>query len=44
MRLGMGVGADDAYLVLRGLPTMRAALRRARCGRRKLAAWLQGPA
>ena len=41
MRLGMGVGADDAYLVLRGLPTMRLRFDAHDAAARKLAAWLQ---
>ena len=32
-RLGMGVGADDAYLVLRGLQTMKARMQVTRCRR-----------
>ncbi|NRR33696.1 cystathionine beta-lyase [Oxalobacteraceae bacterium] len=42
MRLGMGVGADDAYLVLRGLPTMKLRFDAHDAGARKLAAWLKG--
>jgi cystathionine beta-lyase len=41
MRLGMGVGADDAYLVSRGLPTMRLRFDAHDAAARKLAAWLQ---
>ncbi|WP_295996298.1 cystathionine beta-lyase [Rugamonas sp.] len=41
MRLGMGVGADDAYLVLRGLPTMKLRFDAHDAGGRKLAAWLK---
>jgi cystathionine beta-lyase len=41
MRLGMGVGADDAYLVSRGLPTMRMRFDAHDAAARKLAAWLQ---
>jgi cystathionine beta-lyase len=41
MRLGMGVGADDAYLVSRGLPTMRLRFDAHDAAGRKLAAWLQ---
>ena len=41
MRLGMGVGADDAYLVLRGLPTLKLRFEAHDAGARKLAAWLQ---
>ncbi|SHN39600.1 cystathionine beta-lyase [Duganella sacchari] len=42
MRLGLGVGADDAYLVSRGLPTMRLRFDAHDAAARKLAAWLQG--
>jgi len=41
MRLGMGVGADDAFLVSRGLPTMRLRFEAHDAAARKLAAWLQ---
>jgi cystathionine beta-lyase len=41
MRLGMGVGADDAYLVSRGLPTMRLRFNAHDAAARTLAAWLQ---
>jgi cystathionine beta-lyase len=41
MRLGMGVGADDAYLVLRGLPTMKLRFDAHDAGARKVAAWLK---
>ena len=41
MRLGMGVGADDAYLVLRGLPTMKLRFDAHDAAARKLAAWLK---
>jgi cystathionine beta-lyase len=41
MRLGMGVGADDAYLVSRGLPTMRLRFDAHDAAARKLATWLQ---
>lgn len=41
MRLGMGVGADDAYLVQRGLPTMRLRYARHDASGRELAAWLK---
>jgi len=41
MRLGMGVGADDAYLVSRGLPTMRLRFEAHDAAARTLAAWLQ---
>jgi cystathionine beta-lyase len=42
MRLGMGVGADDAYLVMRGLPTMRLRFEAHDVAARKVAAWLKG--
>ena len=42
MRLGMGVGADDTYLVLRGLPTMKLRFEAHDRGARKVAAWLKG--
>ena len=42
MRLGMGVGADDAYLVLRGLPSMRLRFEAHDASARKVAAWLKG--
>jgi len=41
MRLGMGVGADDAYLVSRGLPTMRLRFDAHDAAARQLAAWLK---
>ena len=41
MRLGMGVGADDAYLVLRGLPTMKLRFDAHDASARKVAAWLK---
>jgi cystathionine beta-lyase len=41
MRLGHGVGADDAYLVLRGLPTMKLRFDAHDAGARKVAAWLK---
>lgn len=41
MRLGMGVGADDAYLVLRGLPTMKLRFEAHDAGARTVAGWLQ---
>ncbi|MET0322963.1 MAG: cystathionine beta-lyase [Duganella sp.] len=40
MRLGLGVGADDAFLVLRGLPTMRLRFEAHDKAARKVAAWL----
>ncbi|WP_296949773.1 cystathionine beta-lyase [uncultured Massilia sp.] len=42
MRLGMGVGADDAYLVLRGLETMKLRFDAHDAAARKVAAWLEG--
>jgi cystathionine beta-lyase len=42
MRLGFGVGADDAYLVLRGLPTLRLRFAAHDAGARQVAAWLKG--
>jgi cystathionine beta-lyase len=42
MRLGMGVGADDAYLVLRGLPSMKLRFDAHDANARKVAAWLKG--
>jgi cystathionine beta-lyase len=41
MRLGMGVGADDAYLVLRGLPTMKLRFDAHDASARKVATWLK---
>ncbi|WP_395407855.1 cystathionine beta-lyase [Pseudoduganella sp. UC29_106] len=41
MRLGMGVGADDAYLVLRGLPTMKLRFEAHDASARKVAGWLK---
>jgi len=41
MRLGMGVGADDAYLVLRGLPTMKLRFDAHDASARKVASWLK---
>ena len=41
MRLGMGVSADDAYLVLRGLPTMKLRFDAHDASARKIAAWLK---
>lgn len=40
MRLGMGVGADDAYLVLRSLPTMKLRYEAHDAGARQVAQWL----
>lgn len=41
MRLGLGVSADDAYLVMRGLPTMKLRFEAHDAGARKVASWLQ---
>jgi cystathionine beta-lyase len=41
MRLGYGVGADDAYLVLRSLPTMKLRFDAHDRGARQVAAWLK---
>ncbi|MFP5393579.1 MAG: cystathionine beta-lyase [Gammaproteobacteria bacterium] len=41
MRLGMGVGPDDAYLVLRGLPSMKLRFEAHDAGARKVAQWLK---
>lgn len=41
MRLGMGVSADDTYLVLRGLPTMKLRFDAHDTSARKIAAWLK---
>ncbi len=41
MRLGMGVGPDDAYLVLRGLPTMKLRFEAHDAAARQVAAWLK---
>jgi cystathionine beta-lyase len=41
MRLGLGVGMDDAYLVLRGLPTMKLRFDAHDAGARKVAQWLK---
>jgi cystathionine beta-lyase len=41
MRLGMGVGADDAYLVMRGLPTMKLRFEAHDAAARKVARWLK---
>ncbi len=41
MRLGYGVGADDAYLVMRGLPTMKLRFDAHDAGARRVAAWLK---
>ena len=41
MRLGFGVGMDDAFLVMRGLPTMKLRFDAHDAGARKVAAWLK---
>ena len=41
MRLGLGVSADDAYLVMRGLATMKLRFEAHDAGARKLATWLK---
>ncbi len=41
MRLGFGVSADDSYLVLRSLPTMKLRFEAHDAAARKVAAWLQ---
>ncbi|MFC7516630.1 cystathionine beta-lyase [Herbaspirillum sp. GCM10030257] len=41
MRLGFGVSADDTYLVLRGLPTMKLRFEAHDAGACKVAAWLK---
>lgn len=41
MRLGMGVSPDDAYLVMRGLPSMRLRFEAHDASARKVAAWLK---
>jgi cystathionine beta-lyase len=42
MRLGYGVGMDDAYLVLRSLSTLKLRFEAHDAGARKVAAWLKG--
>lgn len=42
MRLGYGVGADDAYLVMRGLPTLKLRFDAHDAGARQVATWLKG--
>jgi cysteine-S-conjugate beta-lyase len=42
MRLGMGVSPDDAYLVMRGLPSMKLRFDTHDASARKVAAWLKG--
>ncbi len=44
MRLGMGVGMDDVYLVLRSLPTMPLRFQRHDASARQVAAWLKARA
>jgi cystathionine beta-lyase len=41
MRLGFGVSVDDAYLVLRGLPTMKLRFDAHDAGARRVASWLK---
>ncbi|MBC7686161.1 MAG: cystathionine beta-lyase [Bdellovibrionales bacterium] len=41
MRLGMGVSADDAYLVMRGLPSMKLRFDAHDASARSVAAWLK---
>ena len=41
MRLGMGVSADDTYMVLRGLPTMKLRFDAHDQAAREIAAWLK---
>lgn len=41
MRIGFGVGMDDAYLVLRGLPSMKLRFEAHDAGARRVAAWLK---
>jgi cystathionine beta-lyase len=41
MRLGMGVSPDDAYLVMRGLPSMKLRFEAHDASARKVAAWLK---
>lgn len=42
MRLGFGVSADDTYLVLRSLPSLKLRFAAHDAGAREVAAWLQG--
>jgi cystathionine beta-lyase len=42
MRLGMGVGMDDVYLVLRNLPTLKLRFEAHDAGGRAVAQWLKG--
>jgi cystathionine beta-lyase len=41
MRLGQGVSADDAWLVMRGLPSMKLRFEAHDAGARRVAAWLK---
>jgi cystathionine beta-lyase len=41
MRLGFGVSVEDAYLVMRGLPTMKLRFDAHDAGARRIAAWLK---
>jgi cysteine-S-conjugate beta-lyase len=41
MRIGMGISADDAYLILRGLPSMAARFRQHDTSAREVASWLK---
>ena len=41
MRLGFGVGMDDAFLVMRGLATMKLRFDAHDCGARTVASWLK---
>ena len=41
MRLGLGVSADDAWLVMRGLPSMKLRFEAHDAGARRVAAWLR---
>ncbi len=41
MRLGLGVSADDAYLVMRGLPSMKLRFEAHDAGARRVATWLK---
>ncbi|MES3025409.1 MAG: cystathionine beta-lyase [Pseudomonadota bacterium] len=43
-RLGLGVSPDDAYLVLRGLPSLKLRFEAHDAGARKVAGWLKGRA
>jgi cystathionine beta-lyase len=41
MRIGFGIGMDDAYLVLRGLPTLKLRFEAHDAAARKVAGWLK---